>query len=612
MLKWFEKFRFRESIDIMKKIILLVVAIGLLSCKNETQTATTETDTTPKATLPFNNMLDNYYEDGLKLNPLSATMAGDSRYNDQFPDVLSPEHKAKVKAYYEGYKAALTQYNDADLSPSQKMTKAVMTWDCDVNLEMLTYQKDLMPIDQMWSAHLMVGQLASGASAQPFKTAQDYRNWQKRVDGYLDWLNSAERNMREGMTNGNVLPTSLIKKVIPQMEALAGDDIKQHLFYTPVTNFPEGISESDQKDITAAYTTMIGEKVIPAYAKMAKFMSTEYMEAGRETSGFSDLPNGDKYYDFAIKYFTTTTMSADEIHKLGLSEVARIRGEMEKIKEEVGFAGDLKAFFDHVRGSKDLMPFKTPEEVIANFNKMHATMKPKVDELFSLQPKTPFEVRRTEAFRENSASAEYNPGSLDGTRPGIFYTPIPDASKYNVYSDESLFLHEAIPGHHFQISLTQESKELPQFRKTLWYSAYGEGWALYTESLGKELGLYTDPYQYFGMLGAEMHRAVRLVVDTGIHTKGWTREQAIAYCLDNEAESEAGITSEIERYMANPGQALSYKIGQLKIRELRARAEKELGEAFDIKAFHKEVLETGCIPLALLEDKIDAWISASK
>lgn len=243
---------------------------------------------------------------------------------------------------------------------------------------------------------------------------------------------------------------------------------------------------------------------------------------------------------------------------------------------------------------------------------MHATMKPKVDELFSLQPKTPFEVRRTETFREKSASAEYNPGSLDGTRSGIFYTPIPDASKYNVYSDESLFLHEAIPGHHFQISLTQESTELPQFRKTLWYSAYGEGWALYTESLGKELGLYTDPYQYFGMLGAEMHRAVRLVVDTGIHTKGWTREEAITYCLDNEAESEAGITSEIERYMAMPGQALSYKIGQLKIRELRAKATAELGEKFDIREFHKQVLETGCIPLALLEDKINTWIETSK
>jgi len=239
-------------------------------------------------------------------------------------------------------------------------------------------------------------------------------------------------------------------------------------------------------------------------------------------------------------------------------------------------------------------------------------MKPEVDKLFDQQPETAFEVRRTEAFREASASAEYNPGSLDGTRPGIFYVPIPEVKKYNTYSDESLFLHEAIPGHHFQISLTQENDNLPKFRKTLWYSAYGEGWALYTESLGKELGLYTDPYQYFGNLGAEMHRAVRLVVDTGLHSKGWSREKAIAYCLENEAESEAGITAEIERYMANPGQALSYKIGQLKIRELRGKAEELLGEKFDIREFHNQVLETGCVPLALLEGKIIGWIESTK
>ena len=258
------------------------------------------------------------------------------------------------------------------------------------------------------------------------------------------------------------------------------------------------------------------------------------------------------------------------------------------------------------------MPFTTAQQVIDNFNQIHETMKPQLVKLFDLKPKTPFEVRQTEAFRAASASAEYNPGSLDGTRPGIFYVPIVDATKYNMYSDESLFLHEAIPGHHYQISLQQENQDLPDFRKTLWYSAYGEGWALYSEALGKELGLYTDPYQYFGMLSAEMHRAIRLVVDTGLHAKGWTREQAIAYSLQNEAESEADITREIERYMANPGQALSYKVGQLKIRELRAKAEAQLGSNFDIAQFHNQVLESGCLPLALLEAKIDKWIASKK
>jgi uncharacterized protein (DUF885 family) len=263
-----------------------------------------------------------------------------------------------------------------------------------------------------------------------------------------------------------------------------------------------------------------------------------------------------------------------------------------------------------VRELDELIPFNEPQEVIDNFNKIHEKMTPQVNKLFGLQPKTPFEVRRTESFREASASAEYNPGSLDGTRPGIFYVPIPNIKEYNYFSDEDLFLHEAIPGHHYQISLQQENTSLPSFRKSLWYSSYGEGWALYSESLGEELGLYDDPYQYFGMLSAEMHRAIRLVVDTGLHTKGWSREKAIQYSLDNEAESEAGITSEIERYMANPGQALSYKIGQLKIRELRSNAEQKLGDKFDIKMFHEKVLESGCIPLQLLEEKINKWVSS--
>jgi uncharacterized protein (DUF885 family) len=341
-------------------------------------------------------------------------------------------------------------------------------------------------------------------------------------------------------------------------------------------------------------------------------MGDEYLEAGRNSNGFDAYSFGKDYYKYAIRRYTTTEMTAEEIHQLGLSEVARLRSEMEHIKKQVGFNGDLNDFFDHVRTRNSLMPFDDAQQVIDNFNAIHDKMKAKVDALFSLQPKTAFEVRRVEAFREKSASAHYNPGSLDGTRPGVFYVPIPNVKEYNIFSDEDLFLHEAIPGHHFQISLQQENTDLPDFRKTLWYSSYGEGWALYCESLGQELGLYDNPYQYFGMLSAEMHRAIRLVVDTGIHTKGWTREQAIAYSLANEAEPEYAITSEIERYMANPGQALSYKIGQLKILELRDMAEKALGDRFDIKAFHRVILESGCIPLALLENKVNLWVNNEK
>ncbi|TMU57285.1 DUF885 domain-containing protein [Flagellimonas algicola] len=588
----------------MKKItIVLAVLVGLQSCKQEAKK-----EESPNLSEEFAEVLNNYYEDGLKLNPINATTAGDHRYNDVFANALSDEYTAKAKAHFEGYKVKLANFPIENLTESEQMSKAILAWECDINLNEFNHNANLTPIDQMWSPNLFIGQLASGSSAQPFNTVEDYEKWMKRVDGFLAWLSSAEDKMREGMEKGHVLPKSLIKKVLPQLESQTVQDLDQHLFYSPIKNFPESFSEEDKAKLVEAYQTMIKDKIIPAYEKLHAFMANEYMDAGRESSGIQGEPDGDAYYAHQIKKYTTTNMTADEIHELGLNEVARIRSEMEKIKEQVGFEGDLKAFFDYVRNNKELMPFTEPKQVIDNFNAIHDRMKPQIEKLFDVKPKTPFEVRRTETFREKSASAEYNPGSLDGTRPGIFYTPIPEVTKYNVYSDESLFLHEAIPGHHYQISLTQESDVLPKFRKLLWYSGYGEGWALYSESLGTELGLYTDPYQLFGMLGAEMHRAIRLVVDTGLHSKGWTREQAIQYSLDNEAESEASITSEIERYMANPGQALSYKIGQLKIRELRKKASDALGDKFDIRQFHNQVLETGCVPLALLEDKINTWI----
>lgn len=593
----------------MKKILLIIISvIALHSCKEEAK----KEELVITNNKVFDSLLGNYFEESLKLYPLNATFQGDSRYNDILPNFLTDEFKVTETSFYTNYKQKLLAIPNEELVDSQKMSKDILLWECDRNLERLTFREDLFPLNQMWTLQLMMGQLASGQGAQPFKTVQDYKNWLLRLNAYVTWLETAESRMKEGISSGNVLPKSLIKKVTPQLLEMTNSNIDQHLFYSPIKNLPESFTAEEKEQLTGYYVSMIKEKIIPTYQKLYDFMNTEYMAAGRTTSGIEGIPNGKDYYNYSIKLYTTTDMTADEIHQLGLNEVARISSEMEKIKTEVGYDGDLKSFFDFVRNKKELMPFTSPEQVIANFNEIHARMKPQVDKLFGKQPKTPFEVRRTETFREASASAEYNPGSIDGTRPGIFYTPIPDVTKYNMYSDEDLFLHEAIPGHHFQISLTQENEDLPKFRKTLWYSAYGEGWALYTESLGKELGLYTDPYQYFGMLGAEMHRAIRLVVDTGLHSKGWTREQAIQYSLDNEAESEAGITSEIERYMANPGQALSYKIGQLKIRELRARAEKELGAKFDIKEFHNQILESGCVPLAILETKIQNWINSSK
>ncbi len=583
----------------MKKFLLFCFSIILLACQEKNSTDL----------VSFDDFLENYYQENIKLYRINATFQGDSRYNDTLPNFLSTSFEAKEKAFFQSYLKEVANYPDTLLSEEQQLSKKVLKWECEMYLQGIKFPKDLMPIDQMWGFQLTMGQLASGMGAQPFKTPQDYDNWLIRIEGYLSWLQSAKENMKEGMAVGWVLPTSLVQKVIPQLEVMSTTQWDEHLFYSPIRNLPEGFSEEDRSRLSAAYAAMVQNKIIPAYADLVEFMSGEYFAASRESSGFNALPEGDAYYQYAIRLYTTTDMTAAEIHTLGLNEVARIQSEMEKIKNQVGFKGDLKAFFDHVRTRKELMPYTDAQQVIDHFYSIQERMLPQVNRLFELQPKTAFEVRRTEAFREASASAEYNQGSLDGTRPGIFYVPIPNVTEYNNFSDEDLFLHEAIPGHHFQISLQQENENLPSFRKDLWYSAYGEGWALYTESLGKELGLYEDPYQYFGMLGAEIHRAIRLVVDTGLHAKGWTREQAIQYSLDNEAESEASIISEVERYMANPGQALSYKVGQLKIRELRTLAETALGSDFDIKHFHRIVLESGCIPLSYLEDKIKNWIS---
>ena len=553
----------------------------------------------------LDSLLAAYNEDRLRLYPLDATAAGDARYNDRYPNFLSQAYKDTLRQFYSGYLDKLNSVDRATLDDTRAVSYDVLNWELDMGLQGLAYPTELLAMDQFYGPHLGFGQLASGASAQPFDTPEDHERWLRRVDQFVVLLDTARANMRRGMAAGHVLPKALTAKLLPQLEGTVADPPERHLYYSPVRLMGDTMFDGPTRArLQEAYRAMVEEKLRPAFRRMRDFVRDEYLPASRARSGLGDLPGGSAYYDHLVKRYTTTDMTAEEIFTLGEAEVARISEEMEAVKAQVGFDGSLMAFFDHVREREELMPFEDPQQVIDNFNAIHERMKPQLARLFNNTPKTAFEVRRTEAFREASASAEYNPGSLDGTRPGVFYVPIPDVRAYNMFSDEDLFLHEAIPGHHYQVSLTHENTELPDFRRSLWYSAYGEGWALYAESLGKELGLYEDPYQYFGMLSAEMHRAIRLVVDVGLHRKGWTREEAIRYSLEHEAESEASIVAEIERYMAIPGQALSYKVGQLKIRELRARRERDLGDDFDVKAFHDVVLEGGCLPLAVLERRV--------
>jgi uncharacterized protein (DUF885 family) len=556
----------------------------------------------------FSSITKSYFDDKNALDPLGATQNGQNEYNDQLQFEMTDGYRKSQLDFFDKYQTKLSTIEENQLSEEEKNSYEIIKWEVEVGKELLKQPTNLMPIHQFWGTHLTMGQYAGGTSGQPFKTEKDYTNFLTRMDKYSVWIDSAIVYMKKGIEKGAVLPKALTEKVIPQFAEMATPNIEDNLYYSSVKLMPNTFSDELKKDLTAKYTATINKKLIPQFNKMAEFLNNEYLPASRKTSGIGSLAFGKELYAAYVKQWTTTKMTAAEIHELGLKEVARINSEMEKVKTQVGFKGTLMEFFDYVRNKPELKPFKTPAEVIANFERIHSIIKPNVDKLFSLQPKTKFEIRRTEAFREKTASAEYSQGTADGSRPGVFYVPIPDVKEYNLYGDEDLFLHEAIPGHHFQISLQQENASLPDFRKYNWFGAYGEGWALYTESLGKELGLYKDPYQYFGTLGNEMHRAVRLVVDTGLHSKGWTREQAIKYSLENEAESEAGITTEIERYMAIPGQALSYKIGQLKIMELRKRAQDKMGDKFDIKKFHEKVLESGAVPLALLEKKIDAWI----
>ena len=579
---------------------MVLLSLLFVNCKSE------------KKEQDFKAITDAYFDGKNELNPLDATQNGQNEYNDKLVFEMTDSYRKKQAAFFDKYENKLATVDTTSLSTEEKNSYDIIKWEVSIGKDLLKYDTNLMPFQQFWGTHLTLGQFASDSSSQPFKTEKDYKNFLKRMDLFSVWMDSAMVYMKKGIDKGIVLPKTLTLKVIPQFESMVTPNVEDNLFYSAVKSFPKEISADQQDALKKEYAATIKEKLEPQFKKMTAFLKNEYLSASRNTSGIGSLPNGAALYKVYAKQWTTTTKTPEEIHALGLKEVARIKAEMEKVKEQVSFKGTINEFFEHVRTKPELMSFKTPEEVIANFEKIHKTIKPNVDKLFSLQPKCAFRIKRTEAFREKTASAEYSQGTADGTRPGVFYVPIPDVKTYNYYGDEDLFLHEAIPGHHFQISLQQENQQLPDFRKFAWFGAYGEGWALYTESLGKELGLYTDPYQYFGMLGNEMHRAVRLVVDTGIHNLGWTREQAIKYSLENEAESEASIVAEIERYMAIPGQALSYKMGQLKILELRKKAQDKMKDKFDIKVFHQKVLESGVLPLALLEKKIFNWIETGK
>ncbi len=608
----------------MKKYFLRVVAAGALLAvcpgvaaqaqkAKPTLPAVSSTGAKPTASAPLAALFEAYWEEQAKLFPVGATSQGDNRYNDQLPNDQTQAFRQQIRAFCQKYQTQLRKTDRKALNANDQTSYDILDYDLGMSLAGLQRTTWMMPFSQNGGLPSALGQLGAGTGSQPFKTEQDYANWLRRVAGFPVWADSAIANFRRGMRAGVVLPKALVVKMIPQLESFVTDDVTKSLFYGPVAKFPAGVPAGAQPALVAQYRQAIATQLVPSYRKLADFLKTEYLPAARTSSGIGAVPGGAEMYAFAVRNYTTTARTHAQIHATGLAEVARIRTEMEQLKQQVGFKGDLLAFFEHLRTDPQFKPFKTPEEVLAVYGGVLARIAPNLPKLFGHTPKTPFEVRRVEAFREASASAQYSRGAPDGSRPGIFYVPIPDATQYNLTRGmDALFLHEAIPGHHYQIALQQENTALPKFRRFGGYSAYTEGWGLYAESLGTELGVYTDPYQRIGALNTEIHRALRLVVDTGLHTGELTREQAVRYLMDNEPIDEQRATAEVERYMAAPGQALSYKVGQLKISELRAKYEKQLGEKFDLRAFHDELLAGGAMPLAVLERKMDAWAARQR
>lgn len=557
-------------------------------------------------------LFEDYWQAWLALNPVMATFIGDYRFNDRYTVGISPAHRAATRALFEQSLAAVAAIPPEALDEQRRTSHELFVRDMERRLEAFQFPSDLMPINQFRSPPNSFAMLGSGSGAQPFETVQDYENFLQRIDGFIPWADQAIANMREGMASGVVQPAILMERTIPQLEAHIVDEASKSLFFRPVAAFPEAVPEAEQLRLRAAYEAAIVGQLVPAYTRLRDFIRDEYLPVARASYGLYALPDGEAWYAHLIRQHTTTNLSAAEIHQIGLDEVARIHDEMRGIMREVGFDGDLAAFFEYMNTEPSFY-FESREEMLAAHEALRAKADAAAPLLFKRSPRAGYEIRAVEAFRERSAAkGSYQSPSADGSRPGVYYVNTWNPQARPRWDTEALFLHEAVPGHHFQRASNLELEGLPAFRRHGGVTAFAEGWGLYAESylVGEAMGFYEDPYQRFGQLNAELWRAIRLVVDTGIHAKGWSRQQVLDYMYANSASLETRAVSEAERFMAIPGQALAYKIGQLKIMELRERAENALGPRFDIREFHAEVLGQGDLPLDVLEARIDAWLAA--
>ncbi|MDQ3246097.1 MAG: DUF885 domain-containing protein [Pseudomonadota bacterium] len=555
-------------------------------------------------------------EASLKRNPLSALFRGDMRYADQLGDSITDAYFAAELAAAEADLAALQQIDRSRLNATDQLAYDVFAFSTRDTLRGL--QPDLLalsvvrPINHFFGLHTFYPTIASGQGAAPFKTLADYDNNLKRHAGFVTYLDRAIGRFREGQQSGVVETKLTVRNMIEQLDTQLKQAPADSAYYGPIKKFPDSFSAADKARLTDAYRASIRDDLHPALKRLRDYLKTEYLPTAREGVGLMYMKGGDQLYRYLIESTTTLPLQPDEVHQLGLSEVARITAEMEKVRQEVGFKGTLKQFFNHLR-TDPRFKLKSRAALTERYYEIGKTVDAKLPEYFSTMPEGKLEIRPVEPFREKfEAGGSYSRGTADGSRPGIFYFNAYDLPSRTTPGMTTLYLHEGAPGHHFQISLAQENEALPSFMRFGGNTAYVEGWALYSETLGYDMGLFADPYQRFGTLSDEMLRGMRLVVDSGLHSKGWTRERAIDYMMSNSDMGKTDATAEVERYIAIPSQALAYKIGALTIQRLRRKAEAELGPKFDIRDFHAQVLMTGSLPMPILEQKIDRWIAEKK
>ena len=547
------------------------------------------------------------WERGLRENPESASFEGDKRFNDRWSD-NSLEAIAASEAADREALARLKRFDRSKLSPADQLNYDTFLWLQEKSVRRQAFREYLQPMGHQGGVQTADG-LVEGLA---FNETRDYRDWLARMRALPKAIDQTIALMREGVKAGNVPPRVLMLRVPAQIAAQIVDDPAASPFYRPFAKFAAGVPESEHATQRAEAQKVIVEQIVPAYRKLQTYFNDDYLPETRTGIAVTDLPNGKAYYDFLAGYYTTTGLSADAIHDIGVKEVARIRTEMEKIKAEVGFKGTLPEFFTFMRTDPRFFE-KTPEALLAHYRAISKRIDPELVKVFRIIPRQPYGVRPIpDNIAPDTTTAYYQQGASDGSRAGFYYVNLYRPDMRPIWEMMPLSLHEAVPGHHFQFARGLELPDAPMFRRTAYFVAYGEGWGLYAEQLGYDMGLYDDPYDRMGQLAYEMWRAVRLVVDTGMHAKGWSRDRAIAYFKDNAPKTDQDVVNEIDRYIGTPGQALAYKIGQLKISELRARAKRALGDKFDLRDFNDAVLETGSVPLETLERHIDAWIAARR